>query len=307
MRAFPPLLLPASLAAVILACLIIAIPTRPALLAGEKAVPAPIWRIDDEDSTVFLAGTIHLLRAKDMPIPEAFDRVYEQADELVFEIDFREMSRPGAAVAMRRAGSLPAGETLSDHLSEETVTALASYLEERGLPANVFEGLRPGMIYLTLASLEATRQGARPDLGLEVHFYRRSVNDGKPSRGLESTRFQISRFDEIDREVLEEMIRESLEDEGEDAEALDEIVAAWKSGDEARIAELTVDRFDETPEVRDILLIDRNENWIPEILEELETEDDVLFLLGAAHLAGEDSVVDLLRERGFEVRQVGRE
>lgn len=271
-------------------------------LSAEKM--APIWTLSDENSTVFLAGSVHLLREKDMPIPEAFERVYEQSDELVFEIDLSEMAAPGMAAKMREIGSLPPGEHLSDKLSPETMKGLRDYLEGMNLSANAFDRLTPGMVYISMGSMEAMRHGARPELGLETLFYRKSVNDNKPSRGLETIEFQITRFDEIDPETVGQLIRETLDEVGKTAESLDEIVAAWKSGDEKQIEELVVDRLAETPDVKKVLLTERNANWIPEIEKALAKDRNVLFLVGAAHLAGEGSVIDFLRKKNHQVIQV---
>ena len=265
---------------------------------------APIWKLSDDNSTVFLAGSVHLLREQDMPIPAAFDRVYDQSAEVVFEIDLSEMMNPATALKIREAGSLPPGETLADKLSAETIKGLRSYLADQNLPTNAFDPLSPGMVYITLGSMEAMRQGARPDLGLETRFYRKCANDNKPSRGLGTAVFQITRFDEIDTATVEQLITESLEEIEESEESLDEIISAWKSGDEQEITELVVDRLSETPEVKKVLLDDRNANWIPEIEKALEEEKNVLFIVGAAHLAGEGSVVDLLRKKGHEVTQL---
>lgn len=272
---------------------------------GKTAVQmAPIWKLSDEDSTVYLAGSVHLLREKDMPIPEAFDRIYEKCDELVFEIDLAEMMDPATAVKIRAAGSLPEGETLADRLAPETIAGIRKYLADQNLPENAFDGLTPGMIYISLGSMEAMRQGARPDLGLETVYYRKSTNDNKPSRGLETVEFQITRFDEIDPKTVESLIVDTLEEVDEAEESLDEIIDAWKSGDEEKISTLIVDRLADTPEVKKVLLDDRNKNWIPEIEKALAGDKNVLFIVGAAHLAGEGSVVDFLRKKEYEVQQV---
>lgn len=269
-----------------------------------SAQMAPIWKLSDEDSTVFLAGSVHLLREKDMPIPPAFDRVYEMSEELVFEIDLAKMTDPSMALKIRAAGSLPEGESLAGHLEPETMKSLRQYLTQMQLPPNAFDQFTPGMVYISLGSMEAMRQGAKAELGLETRYYRKSVNDNKPSRGLETAEFQISRFDEIDPETIEKLITETLNDVDKAEETLDEIISAWKSGDEKQITTLIVDRLADTPEVKKVLLDDRNKNWIPEIEEALKSDKNILFIVGAAHLAGEGSVVDFLRKKNYDVQQV---
>ncbi|MEX2579515.1 MAG: TraB/GumN family protein [Verrucomicrobiales bacterium] len=282
-----------------------AVGSAPVLLAAENDVKsASIWKVSDEDSSVYLAGSVHLLREKDMPIPPIFDEVYAVSDELIFEIDMAAMTDPAIAVKMRALGSLPAGENLGDRFSEETMTKLESYLSERNFPRGLFDRFTPGMVFLTLSSIEATRNGARPDLGLESQFYLKSEEDGKPSRGLETPEYQMSRFDEIDPENLEALVNESLDDIDQAEESLDEIISAWKTGDGEKIAELILEEMASGSPLREVLLTERNKNWIPIIEESLAGSDTVLFIVGAAHLVGEDSVVELLQKKGHEVSQL---
>lgn len=265
---------------------------------------APVWKISDADSTVYLAGSVHLLREKDLPIPPAFDRVYAEAEEIVFEIDMATMMRPETAAEMRKLGSLPEGESLSDRFAEETIQRLRGYLKDRGMKEDFFEPYAPGMVFLLLSSFEATRLGARPELGLESTYYDKSVKDGIPSRGLETIAFQLSRLNGFENAKVEELINDALDETADSGETLDEITAAWKAGKGDELAEVIGKEETFSAELREVLLIERNRNWIPEIEKALATEHDVMFLVGAAHLVGEESVVDLLREKGLEVTQL---
>lgn len=264
----------------------------------------PIWKISDDNSSVYIAGSVHLLREKDMPIPPVFDRVYAKADELVFEIDMEAMTNPAMAMQMMALGALPAGESLSDHFGEETMGKLRNYLSERKMPTGLFDRFTPGMVFLTLSSIEATRNGARPDLGMETQFYKKSKKDGKPSRGLETPEYQMSRFNELEVGEIEKLIGESLDDLDKAGQQLDAIITAWKTGDSAKISELLLDQMEEGSTVREVLLTQRNKNWVPLIEESLAGDDTVMFLVGAAHLVGDDSVIDLLEKKSHEVAQL---
>lgn len=273
----------------------------PAVHAGKAA----IWKLSDDNSTVYLAGSVHLLREKDMPYPKAYDTVYEDSEELVFEIDMKEMNAPGAAIKMRQLGTLPAGKTLGDHLSQETLAALDGYLKANNLPAGMFNQFTPGMVYLTLGSMEALRQGARPDLGIEMQFHKKAEKDGKPGSGLETTAYQMSRFNELDVETLNDLIKETIEASDQNEDTLNSIIEAWKLGDAQSLQKLVHDEMAERPAVLEILLVERNQNWIPVIEEKLAGDKNVMFIVGAAHLVGEGSVVQLLEDKGHKPVQLG--
>ena len=273
----------------------------PAVHAGTAA----IWKLSDDNSTVYLAGSVHLLRERDMPYPKTYDTVYEDSEELVFEIDMKEMNAPGAAIKMRQLGTLPTGKTLGDHLSQETLAALDGYLKANNLPAGMFNQFTPGMVYLTLGSMEALRQGARPDLGIEMQFHKKAEKDGKPGSRLETTAYQMSRFNELDVETLNELIKETIEASDQNEDTLNSIIEAWKSGDAERLQKLVHDEMAERPAVLEILLVERNQNWIPVIEEKLAGDKNVMFIVGAAHLVGEGSVVQLLEDKGHKPVQLG--
>ena len=239
------------------------------------------------------------------PYPKAYDTVYEDSEELVFEIDMKEMNAPGAAIKMRQLGTLPAGKTLGDHLSQETLAALDGYLKANNLPAGMFNQFTPGMVYLTLGSMEALRQGARPDLGIEMQFHKKAEKDGKPGSGLETTAYQMSRFNELDVETLNDLIKETIQASDQNENTLNSIIEAWKLGDAQSLQKLVHDEMAERPAVLEILLVERNQNWIPVIEEKLAGDKNVMFIVGAAHLVGEGSVVQFLEDKGHKPVQLG--
>lgn len=273
-------------------------------LFGEEPGKAPIWKISDADSTVYLAGSIHLLREQDLPLPAAFDQVYAAAEELVFEIDMARMLRPEGVQEMASAARLPDGQSLVDRLGEDTVARLRDYLESRDLPRSLFDRMTPSMALLTLGSLEAMRLGGRAELGLESIYFQKSVADGKPSRGLETITYQITLFDRFEDAQIASWIHKTLDELENSAALFESLLVAWRQGDAETMAQRLSEDAAMPPELRRVLLDERNRNWIPEILKALATERDVLFLVGAGHLAGEGSVIDLLRKEGLEVTQL---
>jgi len=272
--------------------------------AEEPGSRVSIWKVSGEQAEVYLAGSVHLLRESDLPVPAAYDEVYELADEVVFELDMAEVLSPATAIKVQSLGALPSGERLDERLGEGLMERLRGYLRERSLPPATMDRFHPGMAYLTLGSLEAMRHGARPEFGLEVQYYRKAVADGKPTGGLETIEDQIGRLLGLEDALVSALIEETLDEAGGGPEILDRIVAAWREGDEEGLAELVVDKMDLWPEVRQTLLIERNENWIEPIERSLGGDRCVLFLVGAAHLVGEGSVIDLLERRGHRPEQL---
>lgn len=265
-----------------------------------------VFEIKDGDNTVYLAGSVHLLRDSDYPISPVYDEVYAESEEIVMEIDMGEMMTPQGIARMQQLGTYPEDDSLDQHLEPETLEKLHSYLQthESGrMIALALPRLKPGMVFMTISSLEAMRLEARPDLGLEMVYYQKAKDDGKPITGLETVEFQMTRFDEMEDEEIESLIVKTLEEVEEMAGIIDRIIASWHEGDIEKMDSILNADLEEDPKVRELLLTERNHNWIPPIEEAIAGDTNTLFLVGAAHLVGEESVVDLLEKKGYEVKQ----
>lgn len=273
--------------------------------ATAEAKVGSLWKITDADNTVYLAGSVHALRAEDMPISPAYDQVYQDSEEVIFELEMGLMSDPATLMKIRQKGMLPPGETLGDHFSADTVKRIQQYAFPFGLPPADLSQMKPGMVFITISMLEAVRVGAKPELGLETTFYEKVMADGKPTRGLETAEYQISRFDDIATEELEKLINVSLDEAENKTSDLGELIAAWNAGDAEELDNLISRHMKDNSDVRRLLLSERNENWIPEVEKAIAGKTNTMFLVGAAHLVGNDSVVKLLQDKGHTVTQVG--
>jgi len=117
--------------------------------------------------------------------------------------------------------------------------------------------------------------------------------------------YQISRFNEIEKDRLGELISHSIDNAEETPKILDKIINSWKAGNAEQLEAVIVKEMEEQPDVKEVLLTQRNKNWIPEIEKALAGDKTVLFLVGAAHLVGTDSVIDLLEKKGHKPEQIG--
>ncbi|MBU6300996.1 MAG: TraB/GumN family protein [Verrucomicrobia bacterium] len=278
--------------------LVLAFVAAEAALAVDKGC---VWRLEGPGTVVYLAGSIHLLREQDHPLPPVYEKVYRECDRVYFEVDLETMKSPeGQATALRR-GMLPQGEKLEDWLTPETMQDLQIYSEERGLPLERLRTFRPGMLVLTITNVEAMRMGAQPQFGVEALFERLAREDGKPVAALETVEFQMDLFNGMSRAEQERMLRVTLDDVEESAKTLEAMIRAWRAGDGVKLAEELNRNFE--PQDAGLvkrLLYDRNEAWIPEIEKALGKSGggNTLFIVGAGHLVGEKSVIALLEAKG---------
>ncbi|MEM8953208.1 MAG: TraB/GumN family protein [Verrucomicrobiota bacterium] len=271
---------------------------------SKKTLPSSVWKVSSDTATVYLAGSVHLLRAQDYPLPPVYDVAYADSDRLMFEVDLKDMNRLDVQEELIALGSLPSGETIRDHVSEETYAKLQDYFQSRGVGGPMFESMRPGMLALTISSLEYMRMGAMPFLGVDMVYFKRAQEDEKPTKGLETVEFQMTLFDNLSPKKQEELLVKTLEGLGEAEEMTETLIEAWRTGDAKGLGDMLREEFVGDRVVERLLLTDRNESWVPQIEEILASDDNAMVVVGTGHLVGRKSVVQLLRKKGYEIKQM---
>jgi uncharacterized protein YbaP (TraB family) len=272
---------------------------------GEAAERSVVWSVRGEHNTVYLFGSIHVLRPGDVGLPRAAQAAYDDAEQLVMEIDMDDpaIADPLAMAAqMQRYAQLPPGQSLESVLGADYAT-VAAHVQEAGLDISTFDGFAPWFVGMLILQLEVTKRGFDPAHGIEQQVTDRAVADRKPILGLETPADQFAVLAGLSLPEQKRFLLMTLE-ETESADArLDELLTAWRTGDTATLARVLSDEFDEFPELYRPLTEDRNRAWVEQLAGLLDDRDDYLVVVGALHLVGRNSVVDLLRQRGYRVTQ----
>jgi len=264
---------------------------------------AAVWKISSDKTHLYLAGTMHILSEDDYPLPQEFDQAYADSTHLVFETDISGMNSPAAAQAMLKQLRYSDGSTLLDRLSPETTQLLQEYCDDRDIPVSALQLFKPGLLlsFLTVTELSALGIDAP---GVDAYFDDKADADGKTESELESIDTQIEFMVQMGNEKPDEFVRYMLEDLSQMGAVMDQLRQAWRSGDLTAINELTVEALSEYPDTYQSLLVDRNDNWMPQIQSMLATAPTEMILVGAAHLAGSDGLLELLKKKGYRVERL---
>lgn len=272
--------------------------------ASYVAAETSVWKVSNGNNTVYLGGTVHLLRASDYPLPTEYDQAYEASDTLVFETDIAAMSDLATQARLLTAMSYTDERTLQSVLSEEAYAALQEYTASVGLPLAMMQKFKPGMVVTTLQVFEFQKLGFTPE-GVDAHFNARASGDGKPIEGLESLEEQIEFLASMGEGKESEYILMSLADLENTEEAMLGMISAWRAGDSEQLTELFVaDMQERAPDIYELLLRGRNLDWLPQIDAMLQDADTEFVLVGAAHLVGDDGLLKLLADAGYDVEQL---
>jgi uncharacterized protein YbaP (TraB family) len=256
-----------------------------------------LWRLKGETNTIHILGSVHVLRKSDYPLPEKMNAVFESAEVLVLEIDIAESANPANLKKMM----LPKGKTLKNVLSKKTYRMLDKRFHEAGLPIANFAPFKPWMALETLMMSELTKLGFSPMDGLDMYFYRKALKAKKETGALESLDFQISMMDKLGSD---KMVRQALRELDIMEVEMKRMVDAWKSGDLDVLAELIGEMSKGDKKIHEALFLSRNRDWVEKIQPMLESDKDYLIVVGAGHLVGEGSVIDLLEKAGHTLERL---
>lgn len=271
-----------------------------AVAHGDSAV----WRASNGDSEIFLGGTVHLLRPSDYPLPGEFEQAYSRSDRLFFETDISAMNDLAVQAGMLQQLMYTDERTLESVLSQQAYGALSEYVSGLGMPLAMLQKFKPGLVVSTLQVLEFQKLGFTPE-GVDMHFYQRASADGKPLGELESIQAQIDYIAGMGEGNESDFILVSLGEMEEISSAMDELVSAWREGNNEQLAELFVnDMKEQSLDLYNSLIVERNNNWMEVIGPMFQQDGTEFILVGAAHLVGEDGLLAQLARRGFVVEQL---
>lgn len=261
-----------------------------------------LWRVTSEAGTLHLMGSVHLLTEDAYPLAPTMQTAIDQAERVAFEIDLDSMQ--AMAPTMLQAGMYLSDSTLQEAVSDSTYALLQSAVDTLQIPMAQMSRMRPWFAGLTLTSVMLQRSGYKTSLGLDMHVYQKARKRDLEVVGLETFEEQLSILDSASSSDPDAYLRYTIENLDESLDQIDRIMTAWKAGDMQAVASIMNEGMDEFPQMREQLLIQRNRNWIPGIEALMGEPKNTLVVVGAGHLVGEDSVVQMLREKGHTVTQL---
>jgi uncharacterized protein YbaP (TraB family) len=262
-----------------------------------------LWSIQTQSNKFYLLGSLHVLRQDDYPLSPAIASAYADCRKVVFETDIAALQEPAMQAKMLQLGLYPQGQSLIQNLDGRTHQALERKMKELGLPLEQFVRFKPWFLAVTLATLELQRLGFNPSYGLDVHFFNKSRTDAKEIGFLEPAEFQLNLLGNMAKKDQIAFLNQTLKDLEIVNQLAADLVKFWKAGNANGLHELLFRSFKDYPDIHDRLLIQRNKKWVEAIESIMPENKNVLFVVGAGHLVGPQSVVELLRKRGYEVKQ----
>ncbi|MEW6521772.1 MAG: TraB/GumN family protein [Thermodesulfobacteriota bacterium] len=262
-----------------------------------------LWQVRAGEHTLYLLGSLHVLQKDAYPLPPLMEEIYAASGTVVFETDMDDMDTPAMQQKILSYGRLPAGQTLEQQLSPRTWQLLQQKMAELQIPEDKISRMKPWLCAVTLTVTDLERMGFLARYGLDEYFYSRAQKDQKKIIPLESVDFQLSLFYSQSRQEQEDFLLQTLADLQVAGQSAGELLNAWQTGDGDQLYSLIARSFAGYPQQYQRLVLQRNKNWLPMLEKILSREPLTLVVVGAGHLVGPDSLVDLLRRQGYLVVQ----
>jgi len=272
--------------------------------ADELGHPVTMWKVAGASNSVYLLGSIHLLRSQDYPLPTVLDAAYDDAEVLIMEVDMDDMDPFAAQAAFTKYGVLQDHATLRDLMGPDLYQQAVTAADAIDIPLDMLNKTEPWYAAMTIEIMMLSRIGFNPALGIEMHMMSKATSDGKTIEGFETVEEQIQFLDGMSLQAQQEMLLSTLEESAKLSEMMDDLIEAWRHGDVASLETGMLNELAKHEELTRILVTDRNSRWVGQIESLLDDDDDYLIIVGALHLIGPGGVPRQLESIGYDVHQL---
>jgi uncharacterized protein YbaP (TraB family) len=257
-------------------------------------MPTCLWR--DRHSGLLLAGSVHFLPPSH-PVPGEIVDAFEGASRVVFESRYDQKRDLDL-------GGLPGSSSLGDILDEDLLSAVRAAAEDLGVEFEGLKRIRPWAVAYELTPYLAKSFGAEIDLGVDKYLFDRAQEVQKLIESLEHIDFVPKRMNANGVDVQIEFIRQFVASKADGTEAYMALIDAWHRGDVVAIKQFLDEKFGPFPKLTDLLLRQRNRNWLTRLRDYRKSKSHTLVVVGCFHLVGEGNIRQLLEEKGAEFEQL---
>ncbi len=264
-----------------------------------------LWEIRKGEQVSYLLGSVHFADANLYPLSDKILKAYEQADALLVEVDESTMTVEAQQALLMQYGLYPAGKTLRTELTPATLQVIEGLLKEFQIPLAQVERYRPGMLAVTLTTMQAAKLGYSAEQGIDRYFMQKARYK-KPIRQIEDFAMQMALLAELPDE--EELVRDSFENMDDYEDMWRAMMQSWKTGNAEQLYEAAIGEplreFPKLVPFYEKLFFSRHPRMLASIESCFEQKELCFVVVGAGHAVGPRGLVADLKKSGYQLRQV---
>jgi uncharacterized protein len=276
------------------------------MLSAAVRADAPLhvlWELHGKHNTVYLMGSIHVLRPSDYPLAPAVLDAYSHAKSIFMEVDLQEIDSQRMQIELLASARLPDGVTLPGVMGKQRYEHATELARGVGVDISIFDAFAPWFVAEAISAMQLQQLGFKPQSGVEMFFAEHARSDGKPVAGLETVHDQIALFNALSMDEQSDYLLSSLDEAQSLPKEIEDMVHAWQRGDTAWFSDQLKSELGRDPKLYESILVARNKKWVPKIEALLNDDRNYLVIVGTLHLVGQDSVIELLKKDGIAAAQ----
>ncbi len=285
-------------------CVVLVLGFTSAYADNDKAF---FWQVKSKQATVYLMGSIHFADSSFYPLRPDIESAFQRSDTLVVELNINKIDTNAYSQLIARKGVYKTGRTIKDDLTEETWLQLRQRLLHLNVRYETIKSYKPGVLVLTLSSIQVMQMGFSPQLGIDVYFLTKASQKSNPKKivELETMEQQLDLFLNIPNGDL--LLKESLYSLDEAELLMADMVRYWKQGDNKLMSKLLFEdaltQYPAFSAIYDRLFFERNNQMTTKIDAMLKQKGQYFVVVGAGHLVSKKGIVELLSAKGYEVER----
>ncbi len=258
---------------------------------------------DKQGQSIYLGGTIHLLRPTDFPLPVEYQQAFDQSQMLVLETDLQKAASPENGQRTLQAMSYIGGKNLSTELSPEVWKELQDYSAANQVPIGQIMQFKPFMVSVVLIMQHSQKLGLTQ--GVDFYFNQQARTQNKPLGELESFDDVLAFMNKLNDQDPDLTIQSTLRDLKKMDELMVSLTKSWREGELSAIEkEMLLPMKKEFPEIYKLMVVDRNQKWMEKIQAMFSTPEKEMILVGSLHLVGNDGLLKQLKDKGYKIKAV---
>ena len=288
----------------------------------KKKVPSTplLYEVSKEGSEnkIYLFGSIHVADDRAYPLPNAVMNAYKSSDYLAVEFDLIAYEEDlEAQMNSLKILLCDEGQTVKDLLKSDTYDKMVSYLKENKVYNSIYDSYKPVLFYSLITNIQAEKSELDSTKGIDMYFLNQAKEDKKEILEVESSDYQYKMLSSFPNELFDFLITYSIENDALSIASTKQLYETWLKGNEQELATLlgngsnedySYDGYDNLEEImknyENVLVTQRNNEMTDKAEGYFNEGKNVFFVVGAAHIVGDDALVDLLTERGYSVKKV---
>lgn len=279
-------------------CLVVPLEAR-----ADATVGPAMWKMQTEKATITFLGSFHLIPPGIPWYDERVKSSMQSADAVYFEVDSVAIEDPAFVQRMMAAGSLPQGQTLGQTLRPENYAKIVDICGRLGIPVEAVAGYKPWMAGIILSVVHMQMLGFDPAAGVDAVLDKETRATGMTIGAMETAEEQLQAILVMDSLSEAELMKDAT-DEFDDPDFIPDMLMAWAVGDEQALNRLIIEEVQALPALYEAIFVNRNRRWMVPLENMVDEGGNYLVVVGAGHLIGKDSVISMLRAKGYSVERL---